>query len=82
MFDCRVIDRHETGDRIYYWAEVLDGGKTFTARDTENHPLRERELFAAATSEQKQALRRNLVADMETQSTLVEKWRASLTARV
>lgn len=80
-FDCRVIDRRETGDRIYYWAEVLDGGKTFTARDTENHPLLEQELFAAATSEQKQALRRNLVADMETQSALVEKWRASLAKR-
>jgi flavin reductase (DIM6/NTAB) family NADH-FMN oxidoreductase RutF len=78
-FDCRVIDRRETGDRIYYWAEVLDGGKTFAARDSENHPLREQELFEAATSEQKQALRRNLVADIEIQSALVEKWRAQLT---
>ncbi len=77
-FDCRVIDRHDTGDRIYYWAEVLDGGKTFTARDSENHPLREQELFTAATSEQKQALRRNLVADLELQSALAEKWRAGL----
>lgn len=77
-FDCRVIDRRETGDRIYFWAEVLDGGKTFAARDSENHPLREQELFDAATSEQKQALRRNLVADMEIQSALVEKWRAGL----
>lgn len=77
-FDCRVIDRHDTGDRIYYWAELLDGGKTFAARDSENHPLREQELFAAATSEQKQALRRNLVADLELQSALAEKWRAGL----
>lgn len=77
-FDCRVIDRHGTGDRIYYWAEVLDGGKTFAARASENHPLREQELFQAATSEQKQALRRNLVADMEIQSALVDKWRAQL----
>ena len=77
-FDCRVIDRRDTGDRIYYWAEVLDGGKTFAARDSENHPLREQELFAAATSEQKQSLRQNLVADLETQSALVVKWRAGL----
>jgi hypothetical protein len=40
--------------------------------------LLEQELFAAATSEQKQALRRNLVADLEVQTALAEKWRAGL----
>ncbi len=76
--DCRVIDRRDTGDRIYYWADVLSGGRTLAARDPDSTTLREQEVFAAATAEQKQMLRANLHADLEIQAALVEKWRAQL----
>jgi len=80
--DCRVIERCDTGDRIYFWADAVSGGRTLAARDTENRPLGEREFFAAATAEQKQALRGNLWADIETQRTMVECWRARVAERV
>ncbi|MGC4003824.1 MAG: flavin reductase family protein [Pirellulales bacterium] len=55
--DCKLLNRYDTGDRVYYWADVVAGGRTLASRDNENPPLREQELFAAATAEQKQALR-------------------------
>ncbi len=71
-FDCRVIERHSTGDRHYYWAEVVDGGKI-----SPGEPLRERQLFAAATPQQLAALRASRESDIAVQRPLAEKWQPS-----
>jgi flavin reductase (DIM6/NTAB) family NADH-FMN oxidoreductase RutF len=58
--ECRVYDIHDGGDRIYYWADVVAGGRTGDGR-----PLRERRLFAAANDQQRAALGEGLLADIE-----------------
>ncbi len=44
--ECRVITRFDTGDRYYYWADVVDGG----IRRPGTVPLREKQLIAAASA--------------------------------
>ena len=68
--DCRVIGEFSTGDRIYYWADVLD------ARQLSNSPpLTEQRLIAAATPEQLRQLRQQRQADVEIQRPLFDAWR-------
>ncbi|MDX1962826.1 MAG: flavin reductase family protein [Pirellulales bacterium] len=78
--ECRVINRYQTGDRNYYWADVLAAGRSLAARDANVQTLRERDLICAATPEQRQALQRNLHADIELQRTFVERWRENIQA--
>jgi flavin reductase (DIM6/NTAB) family NADH-FMN oxidoreductase RutF len=68
--DCRVHDRYDGGDRIYYWADVLEG-RVERAGD----PLCEHELFALASGEHKAALKAGLLADVEIQRPLYDDWR-------
>jgi len=71
--DCRVVHRHDTGDRIYYWADVIDG------EDLSDGPrLRQRHLLAAADDHQKVALRKNLLDDAQLQRPLRRQWRETL----
>lgn len=71
--DCRVIARYDTGDRLCFWADVVDG-----RRLSDGPPLNEHQLFAAASAEQKAALRAALQADIEVQRPLSEAWRSRL----
>jgi len=72
-FDCRVVTCFDGGDRLYFWAEPVA-----SQRIASGEPLRENELFAAASSEQKQRLKNNLAADIETLRPLHDKWRAAV----
>lgn len=60
--DCRVTARHNSGDRIYFWGEVISGD-----RRGDTAPLTEQQLLSAATPEQKAALRAGLLADIAVQ---------------
>lgn len=71
--DCRVFARVVTGDRIYYWADVLDG-----RRQEEGEPLREREFFAALDDGRKQTLFERRGLDIDLQHPAWSQWRANL----
>ncbi len=71
--DCRVYDRHDGGDRIYYWADVLAG-----ERCGSGEALTEQQLLALADDEQKAALRQNMQQDIALQKPLLAAHRQSL----
>lgn len=70
--DCRVVHRHETGDRFYYWADVVAGHRLAEAA-----PLTERGLLSAANDDEKRRLKLLLAADIAAQRPLRDAWRAS-----
>jgi flavin reductase (DIM6/NTAB) family NADH-FMN oxidoreductase RutF len=68
--ECRVVTRYDGGDRWYFWADVLDGHQV-----TADEPLREQELMAAASPEQKQQLVQNRREDASLLRPLHDQWR-------
>src|SRR5262245_813557 len=56
---CRVVSRYDGGDRIYYFAEVLDG-----ARNRGGAPVRQSDLIAKASQQQREAMQANQLADV------------------
>jgi flavin reductase (DIM6/NTAB) family NADH-FMN oxidoreductase RutF len=71
--ECRVAARYDAGDRVLFWADVIDGAKL-----REGSPLTERTLFAAAGPERLARLKADLAADIETGRPRLAAWRASL----
>jgi flavin reductase (DIM6/NTAB) family NADH-FMN oxidoreductase RutF len=70
--DCRVFARYDSGDRLYYWADVLGGERYGNAQ-----PLREQQLIAAASDEQKRLLLANRREDAAVHRPLYESWRGA-----
>ncbi|MBC8354046.1 MAG: flavin reductase family protein [Planctomycetes bacterium] len=60
--DCRVFTAHRTGDRIFYWADVVAGGTK-----SPGTPLTESQLIRRASDEQKRELRSGRDADIDIQ---------------
>lgn len=71
--DCKVITRHDTGDRIFYWADVVAG--QLVGQGT---AVCEQELMASATAEQQGQLLGSLMEDIQIQRPLRQRWRDSL----
>jgi len=71
--DCRVFSRLATGDRNYYWADVVA-----SQRGNTTEALTDRDLIQAATDEQKQLLLANRDDDVALQRPLLEAWRKAL----
>lgn len=71
--DCQVFARLPTGDRTYYWADVVD-----TSTSRAGVPLTEQRLIELATDEQKAILRSNRAADIALQRPLQQQWREQL----
>lgn len=71
--DCRVFHRMPTGDRTFYWAEVIEG-----KRNRDDSALRESQLIAACTPDELTALKENRVADIDSLEPGRMKWRRSL----
>jgi len=71
--DCRVFATQRTGDRIYYWADIV-AGETVSA----GSPLTESQLIRLATDEHKQMLRSGRDADIATQRPKQQAWRSNL----
>jgi flavin reductase (DIM6/NTAB) family NADH-FMN oxidoreductase RutF len=70
--ECRVFARYDTGDRWYFWADIVAGEKRY-----DGQPLREQALMAAASDEQRQLLRQNRHEDSELLRPLHNRWRAA-----
>lgn len=71
--DCRVFFRQDTGDRTYFWADVLAAGTPGAGV-----PLTDQALFAAASEQQLRQLIANRDADIQLQRPLNAEWRNSL----
>lgn len=71
--DCRVFARLATGDRHFYWADVVAA-----ARVHPGNALREHQLFASASPEQRQQLIANRDADITLQCPAATTWRKCL----
>lgn len=69
--ECKVVTKYETGDRTFYWTDVVAGEKKQVGP-----PLRERELFAAANAEQLAALKASRMVDARTLQAAAAQWRA------
>ena len=69
---CKVFARYDAGDRIFYWADVIAGEQLSSGK-----PLREKQLFAAASPEVKQTLLANRNEDIALHRPLHELWRNS-----
>ena len=70
-FDCRVFVRHDAGDRLFYWADVVAAG-----RPGSGSPLREQAFIRSLTDDQRKALAAQREADAEIQRSLADQWRA------
>jgi len=69
--DCQVIAQYDGGDRTFFLADVIAGGRLADAP-----PLTEGQLLAMATDEQRAVLQAQLRADIELQRSLLANWRA------
>jgi flavin reductase (DIM6/NTAB) family NADH-FMN oxidoreductase RutF len=77
-FTCRLIHRYDAGDRLYYWADVVDSGLQGIGL-----PLREHAFIGNLTDDQRKELAAERDADIAVQRPGYEKWRdqiANLTA--
>jgi flavin reductase (DIM6/NTAB) family NADH-FMN oxidoreductase RutF len=72
-FDCRVFHRHSTGDRLYFWADVLNGHHN--ASDEPASALREQDFFRQLTAERRQQLAADRDADAAALRGLHAQWR-------
>ncbi len=78
-FDCRVFARHDAGDRLFYWADVV-AGQVVKMAGTENAapiPLREHAFLRGLSDEQRRQLAADREADVAVQRPLLERWRAA-----
>jgi flavin reductase (DIM6/NTAB) family NADH-FMN oxidoreductase RutF len=66
---CRVIARYDAGDRLFFWADVVNG----EVRD-HGTPLREKRVLELATAEQKAALSAARRADVKALAPLRQGW--------
>ncbi len=71
--DCRVFAVQRTGDRNFYWADVVAGESV-----SSGSPLTESRLIQLATDEQKQLLRAGRDADIAIQRPQQLAWRTNL----
>jgi flavin reductase (DIM6/NTAB) family NADH-FMN oxidoreductase RutF len=70
--ECRVFSCHDTGDRLYFWADVVGGQKHGAGP-----ALREQSLIAAASAEQKALLLHNRQEDAAILRPEHDRWRAA-----
>ncbi len=73
--DCRVIARYDAGDRLYFWADVVEG-----ERRSVGSPLGEKELLNRATESQRAALLSAKRADVSALGPLGKAWRNKIAA--
>ena len=69
--DCRTITYYDGGDRLFFWADVVQASQCHTGA-----LLSEQAMLAAASPEQKQRLKANLLADIDLLSGSRDAWRS------
>src|SRR5262245_5904813 len=72
-FDCRVFARFDTGDRLFFWADVMNS--SHVSREQSLSTLREKQFFNSLTKDQRQNLAAARDADAEYLRPFHEKWR-------
>jgi len=70
-FDCRVFARHDAGDRLFFWADVVAAERRGTG-----NPLREQAFIRSLTDEQRKVLALQRELDLKIQRPLADAWRA------
>ena len=73
--ECRVCARLATGDRNYYWADVVAGDVSAQAEVGPGRPLTERQFFSQLKDHQREQLKANRDQDILVQRPLMEAWR-------
>ena len=68
--DCRVFQRLDAGDRLYFWADVVEGGQV-----AEGTPLRQQQALALATEAQRSQLDADRKRDIALLRPLHLRWR-------
>lgn len=68
--DCQIIGSYDAGDRILYWADIVQAEE-----QSQEPPLTEQMLFQAATAEQLRQLNEDGDSDVAVQRPLYEAWR-------
>ena len=71
--DCQVYETKSTGDRLYFWADVVAAG-----RISDGPPLAEREVIQQAGTERLGLLKVARQADIEAQRPLRRAYREGL----
>src|SRR5262245_5099791 len=71
--DCRVMARYDAGDRLFYWGDIVAGGRV-----TSGKPLQEQAFFAGLGPDERQILMRGRELDLEIQRPLHAAWRSAL----
>jgi flavin reductase (DIM6/NTAB) family NADH-FMN oxidoreductase RutF len=79
--DCRVYDRYDGGDRIYYWADIAACRFDEKAVLAGIRPLTDQQMLALASDEQKQELKTGMLADALVQRPLLARHRAEIKSR-
>ncbi len=74
--DCRVFTAERTGDRVFYWADVVAG--EVLSQET---PLTDADLMELASPEQRRMLRANRDEDVALQRPAQQAWRRELSRR-
>jgi flavin reductase (DIM6/NTAB) family NADH-FMN oxidoreductase RutF len=72
-FDCRVFARYDAGDRLLFWADILDADGRRSVPTT--NALCEQEFFAKLTDAQRQQLKADRERDAIAGRQLSEAWR-------
>ncbi|MFO0905611.1 MAG: flavin reductase family protein [Pirellulales bacterium] len=74
--ECRVFHRHETGDRTYFWGEVIEVRRAPPPVDGPSlEPLTDRAFFGGLSADQRSLLIAQLQADLDIQRPLHAAWR-------
>jgi flavin reductase (DIM6/NTAB) family NADH-FMN oxidoreductase RutF len=68
--DCRVMAQHDTGDRIFFWADVVASHQA-----AHTSPLADCDFIAALAPEQRQQLLSDREKDVQIQRPLHDAWR-------
>jgi flavin reductase (DIM6/NTAB) family NADH-FMN oxidoreductase RutF len=79
--DCRVYDRHDGGDRVYFWADVVACTFDEAAVNAGIRPLTDKQMLALANDEQKAVLKSGLMADALIQRPLLAAHRTRIQVR-
>lgn len=76
--ECQVFARLPTGDRTYYWADVVAGDIVPAASAELGRPLTEQQFFERMSDDRRSQLGAGRDRDISVQRPLLEAWRRDL----
>jgi len=76
--DCQVFAHLVTGDRTYYWADVVAGQACGADDASRARPLTEHQFFQHLSDEQRRQLKADRDRDISVQQSLLDAWRREM----